>query len=92
MTEWLVKKGINYPRPGRPKTGPGSTDEVRQEPGAVVSDIPEAYVEGFVENGDIEDKDAAPPEAPKVTPPAKATKAPEPEEAPEPHARNQRRR
>ena len=39
-TKYRVLNGINFPRPGRPRTGPGSTDEVRYEPGPDPVDIP----------------------------------------------------
>jgi len=62
MTDYLVKNGINYP------SAPGA-EEVRQEPGAVVVDMPVEFEAGYVEHGDIEVNVPPPPPDP---PPADA--------------------
>lgn len=53
-TKWRAINGVNYPRPGRPKTGPGHKDEVRHEPGDVFDDISAEIAGQLLDHGDIE--------------------------------------
>jgi hypothetical protein len=40
--------GGNYARPGRPRTGPGSTDEIRFEAGAILENLPTNVAEAYL--------------------------------------------